>query len=61
MGFSQGYRLADREDYLKHGTNKQVYYKIYQSVDEIDERSISILLKEAVELDQTFQNRRRNK
>jgi len=51
LGFSQGYRLADQENYLKHGTNKQVYYKIYQSVDEIDELPVATLLKEAIEID----------
>jgi len=58
LGFSQGYRLADSENYLTHGTNKQVYYKIYQSVDEIDEQAISVLLTEAVELDQAFKRSR---
>jgi hypothetical protein len=52
--FWQGYRLSDTENYLIHGTNKQVYYKIYRSVDEIDERAIASLLKEAVEVDQKF-------
>jgi hypothetical protein len=51
LGFSQGYRLADPDNYLKHGTNKQVYYKIYQSADEIDELPIANLLNEAVEID----------
>jgi hypothetical protein len=61
LGFSQANKLQDPDNYLKRGTNKQVYYKIYQSVDEIDEQSISKLLREAVQLDQAFQNRRRNK
>jgi hypothetical protein len=51
LGFSQGNRLPDSENYLKHGTNKQVYYKIYQSVNEIDEIAILSLLKEAIEID----------
>lgn len=51
LGFSQGYRLADVDRYLKHGTNKVVFYKIYQSIDEIDERAIVKLIDEAVELD----------
>ena len=47
------YKLAwiDADNYLNHGTNKQVFYKIYHSVDEIDEEAIKKLLKEAVELD----------
>lgn len=39
-------------NYLKHGTNKQVYYKIYQTFEEIDEAPIIKLLKEAVRVDQ---------
>lgn len=54
LGFWQGYRLPDAENYLIHGTNKQIYYKIYQSVDEIDEHAIAGLLKEAIEVDQKF-------
>jgi len=54
LGFWQGYRLPDTENYLIHGTNKQIFYKIYHSVDEIDEHSIAVLLKEAVEVDQKF-------
>jgi len=58
FGLTQGYRLADSENYLIHDTNKQVYYRIYQTVDEIDELAIASVLKEAVELDETFKIRR---
>jgi len=51
LGFCQGYKLSDPEGYLTHGTNKQVYYKIYHSVDEIDETAIASLLHEAVNFD----------
>lgn len=51
LGFCQGYKLIDPDNYLDHGTNKQVYFKIFHSVDEIDEEAIAKLLKEAVELD----------
>jgi uncharacterized protein YdeI (YjbR/CyaY-like superfamily) len=50
LGFWHGNKLMDEDHYLKHGTNKQVYYKIFKSVDEIDETSIVKLLKEAVHL-----------
>lgn len=56
LGFCQGYKLADPENYLTHGTNKQVYYKIYYSVDEIHEMAIVSLLKEAVKFDAKFQS-----
>jgi hypothetical protein len=58
LGFCQGYKLSDPDNYLKHGTNKQVYYQIYQSVDEIDEHAIATLLKEAVEIDQKLKRSR---
>jgi len=35
-----------------------VYYKIYHSVEEIDEMAIISLLKEAVNYDATFQSRK---
>ena len=54
FGFSYGNKLRDEDNYLDHGTNKQVFYKIYHSVDEIDEQAIARLLKEAVELDSKF-------
>ena len=54
FGFCQGNKLKDRNHYLTHGTNKQVYYKIFQSADEIDEKALVKLLKEAVETDQLF-------
>lgn len=54
LGFTQGNKLKDMDNYLDHGTNKQVYYKIYHSVDEIDEAAIAKLIKEAVEIDVNF-------
>ena len=58
LGFCQGYKSSDPGNYLIHGTNKQVYYKIYHSVEEIDEMAIISLLKEAVNYDATFQSRK---
>lgn len=54
LGFWQGNLLKDEDNYLKHGTNKKIFYKIYQSVEEIEEAAIVKLLKEAVELDESF-------
>ena len=51
LGFSQGHKLKDPAGYLTHGTNKKVYYKIFKVVNEIDEKPIVALLKEAVETD----------
>lgn len=51
LGFWQGNKLKDQDQYLKHGSNTKIFYKIYQSADEIDEIAITKLLKEAIELD----------
>lgn len=50
LGFSYGNKLLDEDNYLTHGTNKQVFYKIYKSVEEINEQAIIKLLEEAVEV-----------
>ncbi len=51
LGFWYGNKLRDIDNYLTHGTNKQIYYKIYKSPEEIDENAIAKLLAEAVEID----------
>ena len=53
LGFWYGNKLKDTDQYLTHGTNKQIFYKIYQSAEDIDEEAIVKLLKEAIELDQS--------
>ncbi|MFN2458561.1 MAG: DUF1801 domain-containing protein [Chitinophagaceae bacterium] len=58
LGFCQGNELKDAASYLKHGTNKQVFYKIFHSPGEIDLASIILLLKEAIELDSKFKQAR---
>ena len=54
LGFWYGNKLNDVDNYLIHGTNKQIFYKIFRSVDEIDEAAIVKLLKEAVQLDDAW-------
>jgi uncharacterized protein YdeI (YjbR/CyaY-like superfamily) len=51
LGFSQGYKLKDKHKYLEKGTNKRIYYKIILSVDDIDEKAIKDLIKEALKID----------
>lgn len=51
LGFWYGHKLIDDDCYLSHGTNKQIFYKIYQTLEEIDENPIKKLLKEAIQLD----------
>ena len=55
LGFWYGNKLKDTDNFLTHGTNKQIFYKIYYSADEIEEAPIINLLKEAVELDNKWQ------
>ena len=54
LGFWQGYLLKDVDNYLTHGTNKKIFYKIYQSVEEIEEAAIGKLLTAAIALDASF-------
>lgn len=51
LGFWHGNKLTDADHYLTHGTNKQIFYKIYYDVEEIDVKAVVKLLKEAVKLD----------
>jgi len=44
----------DADGFLSRGTNKQIFYKIYQTPEELDEKPIKKLLKEAIKLDKTF-------
>jgi len=54
LGFWYGNKLKDTDHYLTHGTNKQIFYKIFYTADDIDENAIVKLLLEAVELDNQF-------
>ena len=51
LGFWYGNKLKDIDNYLTHGTNKQIFYRIYNSFEEINENAIVKLLKEAIMLD----------
>jgi Domain of unknown function (DU1801) len=54
LGFCQGNKLKDADHYLEQGTNKQIYYRIFRSTDEIETDAIVSILKEAVETDSQF-------
>jgi len=54
LGFWYGNRLSDEDRYLFHGSNKQIFYKIFKDPDQIDEKSIVKLLKEAIKLDEKW-------
>lgn len=59
LGFWYGNRLQDVDEYLTHGSNKQIFYRIYKQAEEIDEAAIVKLLKEAVLLDEGWQKRKK--
>lgn len=54
FGFWYGNKLTDKDKYLIHGTNKQIFYKIYHDPDEIDFDKIISLLKKAAILDKKW-------
>jgi uncharacterized protein YdhG (YjbR/CyaY superfamily) len=54
LGFWHGNKLNDAGNYLIHGSNKKVFYKIYTNTKSINEKAIVKLLQEAVKLDDSF-------
>ena len=52
LGFWYGNKLNDVDNYLTHGSNKQIFYKIFKSPEEIDETAIVKLLQEALRIDE---------
>jgi hypothetical protein len=54
LGFWHGNKLNDKDNFLTHGTNKQVFYKIFYTPEEINDKPIKKLLKEAIKLDKSF-------
>jgi hypothetical protein len=52
LGFWYGNKLNDTDNYLSRGSNKQIFYKIFKSPEEIDEDAIVKLVKEAVRVDE---------
>jgi len=58
FGFWYGNKLNDVDNFLTHGTNKQIFYKIYLTPEEIDDKPIRKLLMEAVRVDNTLKKRK---
>ena len=54
LGFWYGNKLKDLDGFLSRGTNKQIFYKIYYTPEEIKDRPIKKLLKEAIKVDSSF-------
>lgn len=51
LGFTKGYLLEDSNQYLSKEHRKQVYWKDFSSLEEIDFEKIAILLLNAMEID----------
>jgi hypothetical protein len=54
FGFWYGNKLNDTDKYLTHGTNKQIFYRIYKAPEEINQKALVKLLTEAVRVDTAF-------
>lgn len=54
LGYWYGNKLKDVNNYLTHGTNKQIFYKIYQAPTEINLNEVTRLLKKAIKLDKKW-------
>ncbi len=51
LGFNQGYLLKDEINFLEKGTRKQVYWKSFHALEEIDIDLVKTYLFEAAEVD----------
>jgi hypothetical protein len=54
FGFQQGYLLTDEMDYLDKGERKQVYYKDFKQLKDIDTDLLKSYIFEAIILDEQF-------
>jgi hypothetical protein len=58
LGFWYGNKLVDEDSYLKHGTNKQIFYRIYKDAEDINEKALVKILTEAVRHDEQYRKRK---
>ena len=61
FGFSAGYLLDGVGQYLERGTRKQVYWKDFTRLEEIDTDHLIMLVSEAVIVDDTLAKVRKSK
>jgi|SRR5688572_33087425 len=54
FGFNQGYLMRDELNFLDKGTRKQVFWKDFKSIKEIDVDLLRAYLFEADEIDKQF-------
>ncbi len=59
LAFWYGNRLPDADAYLTNGSNKQVYYRIFKSADEIKMKPLKKILLEAAKLDNEFATKKK--
>lgn len=58
FGFQQGYLLTDEIDYLDKGDRKQVYYKDFKRLKDIDTELLKSYIFEALLADETFKRKK---
>lgn len=52
LGFTQGHLLADEHHYLEQGNRKQVYWRDFFDLRDLDNELITLLLLQAAEIDE---------
>lgn len=57
MGFTAGYLLNDELGYLDQGNRKQVSYKDFKSLQEIDLDILKVYIYEALKVDEQFKKK----
>lgn len=57
FGFSKGYLLNDKNNYLDKGNRKQIYLKRFHSIEEIEVGIITDLLQQAKNIDEKILKR----
>lgn len=58
FGFQQGYLLTDEIDYLDKGNRKQVYYRDFRTLKDIDGDLLRTYIFEAVIVDEQFKKKK---
>jgi hypothetical protein len=54
FGCWRGCYLPNKNNFLKSGTNKRIFYRIFKHVDEIDFEGLLVIIKEVVALDKSY-------
>jgi hypothetical protein len=59
FGFTKGYLLTDEINWLEKGNRKQVYYKIFHSLKEIDIELLKAYIFEAAYIDENISKKKK--